>query len=64
MRDIFCDSIRLLLDQQEKCSTDDHGFVQGIHVSWFDNLRIEYEHHCRKHRVKKKKAHRQAAVKP
>jgi hypothetical protein len=54
MRDIMCASIGLLLDQQEKCSIDEHGFVQNIHVSWFDNLRIEFEHHCRKCRTRPK----------
>jgi hypothetical protein len=49
---MFCDSIRLLLEQGEKCSTDDHGFIQGFHVSWLDNLRIEFDRNCRKHNVR------------
>ena len=54
MRKLFCDSIRLLLEQAEKQSLDNHGFVQQIHVSFFDNLRIEYDNHCRKHGVRPK----------
>jgi len=56
MRKTFCDSVRLLLEQAEKQSIDQHGFVQYIHVSFFDNLRIEYDAHCRKHGIRPKKA--------
>lgn len=64
MRDISFDSIGLLLEQAEKCSTDVHGFVQGMHISWFDNLRIEYEYLCRKYRRPKTRRSRAAVVKP
>jgi len=56
MRKTFCDSVRLLLEQAEKQSIDQHGFVQYVHVSFFDNLRIEYDAHCRKHGIRPKKA--------
>lgn len=52
MRKSFCEAIRLLLEQGEKCSTDNHGFVQNLHVSWLDNLRIEYDEYCRKHNIR------------
>jgi hypothetical protein len=52
MRKSFLDSIRFVLNAAEKCSTDNHGFVQYIHVSVFDNLRIEFEDYCRKHNVR------------
>jgi hypothetical protein len=52
MRKSFCEAIRLLLNQADKNSTDQHGFIQCLHVSWLDNLRIEYEEHCRKHNVR------------
>jgi hypothetical protein len=62
MRKLFCDSIRLLLEQGEKCSTDQHGFIQGIHVTWLDNLRIEYDAHCRKHGIRPKPAAKRKSV--
>lgn len=52
MRKSFCDAVRLLLEQAEKKSADGHGFIQCLHVSWLDNLRIEYDHHCRKHGIR------------
>ena len=49
MNKYFCEAIRTLLEQSEKCSLDQHGFLQCLHVSLLDNVRAEYEAHCRKH---------------
>ncbi len=52
MRKSFLDAVRHALEQVEKQSTDQHGFVQYVHVSWFENLRIEFDEYCRKHHVR------------
>jgi hypothetical protein len=56
MRDLGLQSICRLLEQYRNCSVDNHGFVQGIHESWFENLCIEYEHYCKKHGLRPNKA--------
>ena len=51
----FQASIRDLLAKTDKLSCDTHGFIQCLHISWIDNLREEYERHCRKHGIRAKK---------
>lgn len=54
MRDLLHQAIRAILEQGRRRGTDNEGFVNYVHVSYFENLEIEYERHCKKHGIRKK----------